>query len=174
MPPSVTQVLSPFTDFSRVRPDVLEAACERGTAVHQALAAHALGLYAPPLPAEYQGRFDSGRRWFDAMVDGVLSVEEEYISERHGYVGHPDLVCGLKQSSVAVIDYKTPLTTSKTWAVQLAGYRELLRENGIAVERCGVVMLDPDGGMARFVEYTSGQNDWAVFLSALNCWKYFH
>ncbi len=34
--PSVTEVLQPWSDFSRIPPAVLEAAASRGTAAHQA------------------------------------------------------------------------------------------------------------------------------------------
>lgn len=172
--PSVTTVLSPWADFSMVREDVLKAACDRGTMVHNAMAAHALGLFVPKLPEGYQGYFDSGRRWFDRFVSEVILVEPELIDKDFGFCGHPDLICGLKScTGYAIPDYKTAQTPSKTWAPQLAGYKRLAEKEGYHIHRLFNVILKPDGKMAKVVEYLNSPNDFKAFLSALNCWKYF-
>ena len=70
--PSVTQVLSPFVDYSMIPADVLERSCLRGTAVHDACATIARGLPVMNLTPETAGYVDSYRRWYDLMVDEVL------------------------------------------------------------------------------------------------------
>ena len=76
---SVTQALSPYSDFSRVPPATLEAACERGSTLHRAFALHATGLWVPELAVDYQGYFDSFCNWFDLAVEETLAVEEEMV-----------------------------------------------------------------------------------------------
>ena len=65
---SVTQVLSPFVDFSKVPSERLYYAMTRGTDLHMVFAAHAQDLFVPRFPADYQGYFDSFRRWFDRII----------------------------------------------------------------------------------------------------------
>ena len=76
--PSVTQVIGRYSDFSRVPPDVLEAAKERGTRVHQVCAAMAQGLWVPDYcesgDAPYIVSFE---QWFEAVVEKVIAVEPE-------------------------------------------------------------------------------------------------
>jgi hypothetical protein len=60
----VTEILSPYNDFSHVPADVLEAAAARGTEVHLFCAAYAQGIWSAP-PAEIAGYCDSFRAWFD-------------------------------------------------------------------------------------------------------------
>lgn len=58
---SVTRVLAPFTGLDAVRPDVLEAACRRGTAVHTACLLHAQGIFSIDPEGEWHGLVDSFR-----------------------------------------------------------------------------------------------------------------
>ena len=65
--PRVTEILNPFSDFSAVPPDVLLAAGERGTAVHEACAAYALGLFKP-IDGDLAGYFQSFKSWFNSYI----------------------------------------------------------------------------------------------------------
>jgi hypothetical protein len=169
MLPSVTQILSPYSDFSRVNPAILQAACDKGTRVHAACAAHALDFPVDGLLDGDQGYFDSFRVWFDSTVELVISVEELFTEPHYGYCGHPDLVCILQGSDKCVIDLKTPRTTSPSWRLQLAGYAHLTQ-----AQRCFSLRLNPDGGRAIVDEVTDWQRDFAIFLNALSVWKYFN
>ncbi len=174
--PSVTQVLSPFSDFSGVRPEVLEHAAARGTKVHAVCAAYAQGLWVPKLDPEVQPYFDSFRRWFDAMVDGEANgVELEVISKAHGYVGHLDLAVSIRgDEGVSIIDIKTPATKNRLWSAQLAAYRVAYEEHwGRAAIRVASLRLKKDGSRAIFDEYTTSAQDFAAFLSALNAYRWF-
>ena len=71
--PRVTAILSPYSDFSKVPPDTLAAAGERGTAVHKFCEAYALGFYYPLIP-ELAGYGESFKSWFKAYVVEVLAV----------------------------------------------------------------------------------------------------
>ncbi|KKL98766.1 hypothetical protein LCGC14_1821120 [marine sediment metagenome] len=68
---SVTQALSPFSDFSGIDPEVLQHAAERGSRVHRACAAYALGFPALGLHDEDEGYFESFKGWFDEYVSDV-------------------------------------------------------------------------------------------------------
>lgn len=172
---SVTTVLQPWTDFSMIKPEVLNAACERGTEIHGDCGAYALGNWYP-LPKAYSGYRKSFRSWFDNMVEKVIGVEMELVSKIFGFLGHPDIICELKDGSgVIIVDYKTPISLQKTWRLQLAGYKILAEEVlGITVDRLACLRLKKDGGYPIFSETPSDEIaiDMSAFLNALGIYKY--
>lgn len=172
--PRVTEVLSPFADFSRVPPDVLQAASDRGTAVHEACAAHALGLWMP-IAKEHLGYFDSFKSWFDRYVDDVLAVEEEVRHARWGYFGHVDLIArvnGVNHGSViAVVDYKTPFSESRSWHCQTQAYVEAARETYGAVIG-GALRLRKDGSLPIMTWVDNPTQAFNAFCGILNGWNF--
>jgi hypothetical protein len=165
---SVTTVISPYVDFSMVPPDRLQYAAERGKLIHAAAAAHAQGLWVMPLPQDHQGYFDSFRRWFDQYVKQVIWVEKELINTTYGFYGHPDILAVLISGETVLIDYKTPATEQRSWRIQLSAYSHLAK-----VEKTMALKLDAEGKAARAIVYTNSKLHFAVFLSALNAYRYF-
>ncbi|MDI6854019.1 MAG: hypothetical protein QME75_10520 [Deltaproteobacteria bacterium] len=174
--PSVTQVLKPFADFSPVPPEVLDAAAERGQEVHRLCHLHAKGLWVDEVAPECAGYFASFQGWFDAYVERVWLVEERLVCEVLGFTGEPDLVVTLRgDARPSVWDLKTPRASAPTWRVQVSAYRYLARKAGYDILRMGCLRLSPTGGAPILEEYTQTvERDFAVFLSALNCWRFFH
>jgi hypothetical protein len=175
--PSVTQVLSKFSDWTMVDGDVLSAAQQRGQIVHAHCAAYALGQWTPTIQPEYQGYFDSFQRWFDAMVQTVILVEKRLMHPTWNYDGQPDLVCTFKgDERIILIDLKTPQTKHIAWPVQMSAYSELIivSEN-IFSNRVGSLRLSDDGKSAKFEEYTQNLCEYFnIFLSCLNVYNYFY
>jgi len=168
--PSVTQVLSPWSDFSGIRPEVLAHAAERGTAVHAACAAYAQGLWVPSLDEECHGPFESFKLWFNRTVDVVLCCEKQFIDEGLGFTGTPDLVVMLKgETASLVVDLKTPVSVAKSWAPQIAAYRHLTK-----ADRAGTLRLSKTGLVPIFNEYQPKGEDWQAFLNCLGAYRYFH
>jgi len=171
---SVTEVLQPWTDFSRIKPEVLEAAALRGTAVHDICATIARGLPVINTPQEIEGRVISFRRWFDLMVDEVLLVEERLVNTDLGYHGEPDLIIRAKSKEIILIDNKTPVQLVKAWQLQCAGYWNLAVKKGITPDKCGSLRLHPDGGIAKMEYYNNNLQDFNMFLQALNLHRFFN
>ncbi len=173
--PSVTQVLGIFTDWSRINPDVLSAACVRGTAVHTACGAYALGVWVAPLPVEYQGYFRSFTDWFDQYIEKVYLVEKRLYSDIYKYKGKPDLALKIKGDKLpSVLDLKTPIAVGKTWCCQLAAYKNLIEENeNIMIGRCISLRLKADGSPPIANDYQYSNSDYAAFLAALTAYRYF-
>lgn len=172
--PSVTQVLSPWTDYSMVPAHIMEAASERGTAVHAICAARIQNLWHLPVAdvlAGYVKSFDSWAR----VVSDVILVEPEMEDSSLGYCGHLDLAVRIKgDSELSIVDLKTPASCIPTWRPQLAAYRNLAEANGHEISRVFSLRLDRAGGRAKVDEYTGTvRADFAGFISALNCWKFF-
>jgi hypothetical protein len=169
---SVTQVLSPFNDFSQVPPDRLAYATQRGTDVPAACAAYArsLPVFGSDGSLPY---FVSFKAWFDKYVKRALFVEAEFSDpECYGIIGHVDLVAELVDSRIVVVDYKTPVAESKTWRAQLAAYCYLCKPVVGDVDGMAL-MLSGDGNAARAIHYKNTASDFAAFLAALAAYRYF-
>ena len=173
--PRVTEILNPYSDFSAVPPDVLEAACDRGNEVHKCCAAYALDLFHP-IPDDLRGFFSSFRAYFDLYVIEVLAVEEELLNEKWGYCGHADLIAKVTGFApgcpvVAVIDYKTPITASQTWRCQIAAYVEAAREKyGVTIG--GILQLDKDGKLPKMTWVQDQAQAFNAFTGILSGWNY--
>lgn len=172
--PSVTQVLAPFVDYSRIPEHVLTRASERGSRVHAICAARLAGLWHPPITPDVAGYVESFQRWADLAVESVTMVEPEMEDPVLGYCGHMDAILRIKgDDGESVADLKTPATAMRTWRAQLAAYRNLAEVNGHKISRVFSLRLDKAGGRAKVDEYTgTTQADFAAFLSALNAWRY--
>jgi hypothetical protein len=174
--PSVTVVIGTvfkhWFNFDCVPEDVLEAAKERGTDVHKACAAEALGLF-PIIPPEFSGYLLSFRRWFGLMVEEVLLAEERLTDSTFGFHGCPDLVVRSKEGEIILVDLKTPQSLMATWKWQVAAYAHLIAEcKGWKVDRAGSLRLRPEGvALMKYYEGKDRHRDLAVFLSALNVYK---
>lgn len=168
--PTVTEVIEPWVDFSRIPAAKLQAAQERGTAVHEVCTLYARGIW-PAVAPEYAGYFDSFRRWYDKVVDELILAEERLFSEAHGYCGQMDLIVKVKGGERWLVDLKTPIALLLAWRVQLSAYKNL---DGVVVDRSGSLRLDRDGRIPAMNWYDgTGGQDFTIFLSALNCWRYF-
>lgn len=153
----------------------MQAACDRGTAVHEYLHYYALGLWSPR-PEGHEGYCESGERWIDAHVKKVISAEQEYIDKNLGYLGHPDL---LAETDMGLLlpDYKTPVTEQRSWPIQLAAYQNLIcKKHRYKLDNVipGALMLSPTGGAAKFKPYNERWSYFfGLFLGLLNAIKYF-
>lgn len=174
--PSVTEVLRPWLDFSGIDPEVLEAAAERGQEVHRLCHLHAKGLWVDEVKPECAGYLTSFQTWFDTWVERTWLVEQRLFCQIHGFHGEPDLVVTLKgDAKPSLWDLKTSRVRAPAWRLQVAAYGHLVRQAGLEVERMGVLRLSPEGGLPIMEEYTkTTERDLAVFLSALNCWRFFN
>jgi hypothetical protein len=172
---SVTTALSPFNDFSMVRPDKLEAACERGSVLHRAFALHASGLWMPEIAEDYRGWFDSFCNWYDLAVEETLAVEEEMVCEKYGFCGHPDWIGVIRgDKAPSLIDWKTGQAKMKGHRLQIAAYHHLAKEK-YGVKRVLLMHPKPDGGRASVVGHTGTlAHDFSVFLNILTGYKYFY
>ena len=171
--PSVTEILSPYTDFSMVPEHILTRATERGTKVHSICAGICQGLWIPEIPEECKGYIVSFQRWFDEYVEEVIFVEKELIDPTYGFMGHLDFFGRLKRLGMALLDWKTPLTLYKAWRLQMVGYNRLLEVEREQVDVVASLQLDPNGGIPKMVRYENSAQDFNIFLGLLNGHNYF-
>jgi len=167
---SVTQVLSPYVDFSKIPAETLSFATARGSEVHRICALVARGIFVREIPDECKGYVLSFCSWMDIAVDEVLAVEEEMRDETLGIIGHPDLIVQMKDGAIAVIDSKTPVALQKVWKCQLAAYLSMTSKKYGTI-KAGSLRLHPEGKLGKVDWYTDSKHDYTVFLSALNAYR---
>lgn len=175
MTPSVTQIINPWVDFSKIPPDTLQAAADRGTAVHDlCLNFYAKGFFAfAPKPLE--GYYHSFIAWFDMMVAEPILIEQRLVDNDLMYSGQIDLLARSKdKGDLILIDLKTPLSKSKSWRLQLAAYARLCDINGYLPSRIGSLQLSPDGKMAKMEWYQESAMDLNYFVQALTLHRFFN
>jgi hypothetical protein len=172
--PAVSEILRPLLDFSRIPPDALEFARERGTAVHKATELHDLGMLdedsiddhvRPYLDAWKQFRSDTG--FYPTLI------EHRVYSETYGYCGTIDrqgVMTKLAGSPGALLDIKTPVQLGPAVGIQLAAYQEALRRDGILSPLRFAVQLRNDG-LYRLVSFTD-KSDFGVFIALMTVRKW--
>ena len=172
--PSVTQVLGVFSDFSMIKPDVLERACQRGTEVHGVCASIAMGFFPGSVSYDLAGYVESFKKWF-SLVDEVLLVETRIQDPIYQFTGMSDLVVRLQGDELPrLIDLKTPLAKGPLWSAQIAAYEHLFKiKTGLECRHSGSLRLRPDGGFPLFDEYRHAEEDLHAFLCCLTAYKYF-
>jgi len=121
--PSVTDILSPYVDRRWFKKEHTE----RGSAAHDVMHAHALGIpyYGKNWNPLWNPYAVSGKKWFDENVDRVILAEERMQIDGE-YCGQFDLVAVLKSGIVGLIDWKTSIAQAKFWKFQSAGYIQLI------------------------------------------------
>jgi hypothetical protein len=170
----VTSALKPFSfmELSQISPDILEAAGNRGSAVHALCAEYARGGWLP-YNKEFEGYIDSYKKWFDKTVGSVIYVEHTMSDLMLGIIGTLDLYCILKDGRYCLIDLKTSAVVLKTYGPQVAAYHHLLKAPSELDIMCGVLLLRKNGRQAKFVEIQNVAQCFAVFTNALMCAKFF-
>lgn len=171
----VSEALNLYADFSKVKPDVLDFATERGTRVHALCAAYAQEIWIPESSAiQYcEGYLQSFMGWFDKHITEVFYVEERFYNEKFFYTGQPDLIMQMRTEGTVLIDNKTPQGKAfeRIWRGQIAAYVNLRFD--MEIEKAGSLQLDPKGKIAKVNWYDKSAKDFAQFLHALSAYRFF-
>ena len=126
--PSVTQIISPLSNYSRVNPDILERARLYGTAVHEMIRLWLQNkLDEASLDGQLRPALESFQNWYydgqfakDIDECGIICEEPRYHSTLR-YAGTPDLII----DSIVIIDIKTRQCNPFIDSLQLAAYENL-------------------------------------------------
>jgi hypothetical protein len=173
--PSVTQIVSPWVDFSRVPEGILNAASERGSKAHHACSNRAMGLWSLEVPQDIRGYYDSFLRWFDPVVEEVLMVEDRLVDETLGFHGQPDILVRSKHGEILLVDLKTPAALKRAWRLQMSGYYRLVTiATPWTPHRTGTLRLHPEGRIPKMDWFDESAEDFPMFLQALNLYRYFN
>lgn len=169
--PSVTQVLAPLYDFSRIPPDVLESARIFGQHVHEACDLFDRGqldwLNLSPALVPY---VEAWRKFIDDSGAIVIASEMRVVHEQLGYAGTVDNVLDWKGRTF-IPDRKSTAVQPPTVGAQTAAYAQAWKamHGGREPER-RCIQLNPDGTYR--VHAKRDPADWSLFLSCLNIFKF--
>ena len=111
--------------------------------------------------------------WKRQTLDRWLMIEEALISKEHGFGGRIDRVGMLKGDSLpSIVDLKSGRPSIKH-KFQTAGYKLLLKSNGVVVGRrlCLYLPTTEEKGSKVTVKEFTNPNDEAGFLYCLKLWN---
>lgn len=163
--PSVTQMLAPLVDYSKVPAATLERARQLGQAVHRMTELYDLDdldtdnlsdELLPYLTAWMKFRAETG------FVPETIECRLHHPTLH--YAGTSDRT-GIIRGRRAVLDIKKMLTLGPVIGVQLAAYKELHIKDGMQIEDRYGLGLRADGTY-RLAPFND-KGDWPVFLSLL-------
>lgn len=169
--PSVTTILKPLYDFSRIDKEVLEAKAKLGTWVHKASELiDTFSLDWSSVPEACMKYLQAYEKWLDEMCPIITHSETLVFSAQYRYAGTFDRVA-IVNGKRYLIDIKTTAVISKAVGVQLAAYQKALLEyKGIEVQGRAALQLKPDGTY-RFVPFDK-PSDFAVFVACKTLWNF--
>lgn len=167
--PSVSEIIAPLVDFSRIPAATLEFARERGTAVHKACELLDLGTLDPlsvdkrvaPYITAYEAFLNSfSLRW--------THIEQREYHKTMKYAGTPDrrgIWREINKTRTITVDVKATYALSPSVQVQLSGYDLMAPEPS---DELWSVRLCPDGTFVRTVHKPAH----STFLSCLNIFRW--
>lgn len=172
----VTEILSPYNNFTQIDPNVLTRAADRGSRVHKYCESYALGLFLPEIDEDCKNYVERFIEWFDERVEEVIFTEKRINDPEIKISGQFDLLVTLKgdDGRRSLIDIKTPENASKSWKLQTAAYRYLCWNNlKIDVDRRLCLQLPKFAQYATIIEYTEHLKDEDRFLNAVDLYWFF-
>ena len=159
-------MLYPFSGLTKVDPEVLRNAAERGTLVHQVCDAiiEGLGAVYPPSVSGYIQSFD---QWFKGK--NFIQKPTRFYCDQHKITGECDAIYE-EEGKLILVDFKTPLNESKTWRLQASAYSHLAKLYGLPIHRLEFVKLNKTGNAPKIFVY---EEDFQFFLNCLQIYRTF-
>ena len=146
--PSVTQIMRADSDevYNGIPPHILEKAAERGTAVHRAIYEYEqLGFY----PTDETVKDYLNRYIVVKSISRLQPVRQEFMlcsTSEPRFAGTVDMLATIGDKTI-LLDVKTSSALHRElWAIQLAGYDQLCRENGIEPQEHYILHLNGKRG----------------------------
>lgn len=166
--PSVTQLLAPLSDFSGIRPEVLEAKRDLGQRVHEACQFDDEGdLDEGSVEADVAPYLDAYRSFRRDTGAVVIRNEQRVVEPQMRYAGTLDRVFELRGVRW-LVDLKTCFATPISVGPQTAAYLRALADPGVQMR--AALRLRPDRSY-RFDALT-GADDWSAFMACLALHKF--
>jgi hypothetical protein len=97
----------------------------------------------------------------------ILERELLVVSNEYFYAGTLDIIAQVNNKKM-LLDIKTGKAIYDTYPLQLAAYKQALKEMGLEVDATAIVLLKEDGSY----EFAEVSGDFEVFLAAKKLWLY--
>ncbi len=154
----VSDILSPFSGLSKIDPEILKKAANRGTIIHQVCDAMIRKVGVLPYPALYEPYIDSFKLW--AQDKFIKPSPERFYDDVLMLTGEIDALIP-NETGLTLIDFKTSSKEGKTWYLQGTAYAKLLRMQNYPITEVQFVHLDKKGKAPKIYTY---QEDWSKFM----------
>lgn len=164
--PSVSDIMTPLAKeyYKEVNEEILERACDRGSAIHKAIENIDLGQ-----------EYEIEEKWKDYVLQykkflalrkpKVIKVEQQLTNG--DFCGTIDRIYEI-EGEIWEVDIKTSAKINDMLVnVQQGGYKKLCRHNKIKVDKYGVLHLTKTG--FKLVEITPRED---IFNALFDLWKY--
>ena len=115
-----------------------------------------------------QGFIQSFERWADGKK--FSKKPERFYEDEYKITGECDQLY-FEDDRLVLVDFKTPVSESKTWMLQATAYSFLAAANGYNLKRLEFIQLCRKGGIAKTYVYES---DWPLFEACLDTYRYFY
>lgn len=124
--PSVTQILAPIIDLSRIPADALEVARQKGRAIHKTVELDVAGkLDEDELPEWLIPVLANWRKFVHDAGVTVLASERQVYHPMYRYAGTFDLLVDMRHAATtAMIDIKRSFIAGQATGLQTAAYLE--------------------------------------------------
>ncbi len=169
----VSEILSQWNRFGKIKKEVLEHKAEIGTNVHEAIKAHQQG-YSFPLE-EGRGYFDSFYKWYFDTSFETIYFGTRFYCERLFITGEVDSIIRFPHSKkLVLIDFKTSASQDELfWQLQGQFYHYLCTQAEIELDdKFMFIQLDKEGKMPKVHTFKSSSSLMNVCMSAYICYKY--
>jgi hypothetical protein len=168
--PSVTQILQPLVDLSRIPRDVLEAKRDLGRRVHLACQLDdEHDLLESSVEEDVRPRLEAWRRFLRETGAEVLANEQRVYHPTLHYAGTLDNVLRIGRDEW-LIDKKTSIATPISTGPQTAAYSQASSSAGLPPLRRGALLLHDDGRYQ--LDPLTGADDWACFVACLTLYRF--
>lgn len=171
--PSVTQVLSPLTDYTVVGADALEKARQKGVAIHKMVELYcANDLDEDTLPDWLKPVLKAWKTFVDNTGFKVDGSEVRLHHPTLAYAGTFDLGGMAQKNKRWLVDIKRSLFAGRVIGLQLAAYKRTweYHNKGQKIDKRFALILREDG-QYRLTEFEDPRDD-SVFLAALTMHKW--
>lgn len=174
--PHVTEILKIMEDaYGDVPPAALQAAAERGTALHGICCQHLasmMDLCPKPtdIDAEYVSAYMGFLEWVQKKQVTPYLVEQYSVNEKDGYCGTPDALVQYGTGDLVLIDMKFTSAILSLNHVQCQAYNRLAGYT--RAKKLALLHIDPKTGEWAEVPVQSNPRDWAAFKSALSIYQW--
>lgn len=146
----VTQILGAFSGMEAIPKDIFQAACERGTLVHDHIDAYIEELPSLEIPSHIEGYMQSFKIW--ASNKAFVKKPDRLYCDELMITGEIDAIYE-ERGHLVLVDFKTSVKEGCTWKHQASAYSYLLKKTGIPIIRTEFVKLDKKGVEPRVYEY---------------------
>lgn len=171
--PSVTSIIKPLQNFANIDEKTLEYARQKGVAIHAAIKLHNENkLDIMSVDLAIVNRFEAWLSFLKDKTPDIVGFETPMYSQIYDYAGTPDLWIRMNDE-IWLIDIK-PNTYFKWYAIQLAGYQQLLKETLDLIGLRRATLQVTDEGKYKFTPYKRNEdaNDMNTFISCLRLFQW--